>query len=92
MIRFIDIGIKIYKYLSAIFIITCLIWFVIDDYVFLQYFWDSWVMYLTIWGAYIMIYFIAFSMVYWGVVLSSIFIYKKIVEPLKQGKRLCDSL
>ena len=75
---------KIYKYLSLVFSVIYWIYVVIDDYVFIEEYWDThWLEYLGIWILYFLTYFLAFSLYFWIAALIVILVYLNVVKRKK---------
>jgi hypothetical protein len=80
-------GLKFYKYLSLIFSVSYWIYIVIDDYIFIEKYWEShWLEYLGIWSTYFLIYFVAFSCYFWIVTMLVVLIDIKVIKPMKEKK------
>lgn len=78
---------KIFKYLSIFFTIVYWIYIVIDDYVFIEKYWDTnWLDYLGIWTIYFFVYFVAFSICFWLISMTLILVYHKIIKRVKDKK------
>jgi len=75
---------KIFKYLSIIFTIVYWIYIVIDDYAFIEKYWDThWLEYLGSWTIYFAIYFLGFTIYYWAISAGLILIYHKLIKRRK---------
>lgn len=69
---------KVYKYLSVIFFLSYWIYIVVDDYIFIEKYWQShWLEYLGLWTFYFFMYFIGFSSYFWIAAVLVIIIYLK---------------
>ncbi len=78
---------KIYKYLSLIFILSYVIYIVIDDYNFIINYWNTnWKDYLKIWSVYLFMYFVAFTIYFWIISIIIIFCYYKIYKRIKNNQ------
>lgn len=72
---------RFYKYLAIIFTIGYWIYIIIDDWTFIEKYWDeNWLQYLGIWFLYYFLFLIFFSIYYWVIALVSIFTYHKIIR------------
>ena len=69
---------RIYKYLALLFTIGYWIYALIDDWHFIEEYWDSqWPEYLAIWALYFLLYFVNFSVYFWLCSLLVILIYRR---------------
>ena len=74
-------ALKIYKYLSLLFLIVYWIYVVVDDYSLTKMYWKTeYLTYLEIWVMYFLIYFFGFSLLYWFTCLTIILIYYKLIK------------
>lgn len=79
---------KVFKYLSILFTVAYWIYIVIDDFVFIEKYWNTyWLEYLSGWTIYFLVYFLGFSFYFWIISVMLILIYHKIIKPAK-NKRL----
>ena len=78
---------KIFKYLFLLFTLVYWIGVIIDDWVFIEKYWETnWLEYIGIWMMYFLVYSLAFSFHYWSIVVILILIYQKIIKPRKDRK------
>lgn len=71
---------KIFKYLTVLFVIAYWAYIVIDDWVFIEKYWtEHWIEYIGIWTAWFLIYFLAFSFLYWITATIIVLIYFKLL-------------
>jgi len=72
---------KFFKYLVVIFTIGYWIYIVIDDWIFIEKYWDeNWLLYLGIWFLYYFVFLLFASIYYWVIALVAIFTYHKIIK------------
>lgn len=77
-------ALKIYQYLAFAFTIGYFIYVTIDDWLFIENYWDAnWMDYLGIWCIWYAMYFIVFSFYYWIAAAITLLFYQKIVKPLR---------
>ena len=72
---------KVFMYLFLLF--TLLYWagVIVDDWVFIQNYWaTNWPEYLEIWALYFLVYALAFTAFFWGVVTVAIVFYTKVIR------------
>ncbi|MBL7914916.1 MAG: hypothetical protein JNL49_07715 [Bacteroidia bacterium] len=84
MNHFFKIAFKIFKYLSIVFTVLFWIYTIYDDYVFIEKYGlklDS----LGVWFVWYLVYFLAFTLYYWVISSSFIFIYHKLAKRRKVG-------
>jgi hypothetical protein len=75
----------VYKYLSVLFTIGFWIYIIIDDYHFIEKYWDThWQDYLMIWTAYFLGYFIGLSIYFWAISATAILLYHKWIKQMKR--------
>lgn len=75
------IALKIYKYLCILFTFSYWIYIIIEDYYFIENYWNSnKLMYMVIWTRYFLIYFIIFTFLYWITSAVIITLYHKLVK------------
>lgn len=80
-------ALKVFKYLAILFTVTYWIYTVIDDYVFIEKYWETqWLAYLSGWTVYFLAYFIIFSVYFWIITSILIFFYHKVIEPFKKRR------
>jgi hypothetical protein len=78
---------KIYKYFSLAFFLAYSIYIVMDDYIFIEKYWESyWLEYLGLGIIYFLMYFLVFSFYFWIVAIGAIFVYSKIIKPRRAEK------
>jgi drug/metabolite transporter (DMT)-like permease len=78
---------KIFKYLSIVLTLAYWIYMVIENNEFIEKYWEtSWLEYLGLSTAYYLIYFLGYSLYYWGISLIFILTYHKIYKPIKESK------
>ncbi len=76
---------KIFKYLSVLFTLVYWIGVIIDDYVFIEKYWDThWLEYIGTWSLFFLIYFLVFSFYFWFISLTIILIYHKLIKRTKK--------
>lgn len=74
-------ALTIFKYLSLISSIIFWVYMIIDDWCFVEKYWNSnWAEYIKIWAMYFIAYFLAFSVYYWLIASAVILIYHKIIQ------------
>lgn len=79
------VAFKIYKYLLLAFVIGYLIYVLIDDFIFIEKYWDSnWLEYILIWSLYLFVYLAVVSIYYWLISAIIIFIYHKVIIPFNK--------
>ena len=80
-------ALKVFKYLAILFSIVYWIYIVIDDYSFIQNYWETNLLeYIIIWGLYFVVYFIVFSVYYWAITTIIILIYHTLIKLVKIKK------
>jgi hypothetical protein len=78
------LALKIFYYLAIAFTIVYWVYIVIDDWIFATDYWSvNWLDCLAVWTIYFLFYFLNFSFLYWISAFAIIFIYHKIILPLK---------
>lgn len=71
----------LFKYLLILFSIVYWIYVVIDDWNFIEEYWDTnWLEYIQIWTMYFIAYILAFSFYYWLATSVVILIYHKLIK------------
>ena len=74
-------ALTLFKYLFIIFSIGYWIYMIIDDWVFIEEYWDTnWLEYIQIWTMYFIAYILAFSFYYWLTTSVVILIYHKLIK------------
>jgi len=72
---------KIFKYLLVFFSIVFWVYMVIDDFVFIEKYWEKkWVEYLATWMLFYLVYLLIFSFYYWGITSLGVFVYHKLFK------------
>jgi hypothetical protein len=77
-------ALNIFKYLSIVFTVLFWIYAIYDDYVFIEKYGlrlDA----LGLWFVWYLVYFLAFTLYYWVISSSFIFIYHKLANRTKVG-------
>ena len=81
MNRSYKIALRVYKYSAILATLIYCIYMVIDDYVFIEKYWDEhWLQYLGIWGLYFLVYFVIFSLYFGLASMAVILIYHKVIK------------
>jgi len=80
---------RIFKYLAILFTVAYWIYIVIDDYVFIEKYWETqWFSYLSGWTVFFLVYFVVFSVYFWIITSILIFFYHKVIKPFNDRSRL----
>lgn len=70
-----------FKYLSILFSVGFWIYMIIDDWCFIEKYWDTnWLESIGIWILYFIAYFLAFTFYYWLTASVIILVYHKIIK------------
>ena len=81
-------ALKIFKYLFILFALAYWIGIIIDDWIFIEKYWNinntKWIQGIGIWAAYFIVYAIVFSLYYWGIAAIIILIYHKTIQAIKK--------
>ncbi len=76
---------EIYKYLAIFFVVGFFAWMGIGNYeIWIKYWRSNWFQYLGIWTIYCVIYLLVISLCYWGISITIILIYHKLIK--RSGK------
>lgn len=82
-------SVKIFKYLTILFIPIYWIYILFDDYIFIKKYWtENWLEYLGIWTMYFIAYFLIFSIYYWLITSVVILVYHKIYLRIEKSKKI----
>lgn len=81
-------ALKIFKYLSILFILIYWMYILLDDYQFIKKYWtENWIEYVEIWSTYFMTYLLTFSIYYWFVASVIVLVYHKIYLKIKNVRK-----
>ncbi|MES2411550.1 MAG: hypothetical protein V4535_08925 [Bacteroidota bacterium] len=74
-------ALRLFKYLLILFSITYWIYIVIDDWNFIEEYWDTnWLEYIQIWIMYFIAYVLTFIFYYWLIATAIVLIYHKLIK------------
>ncbi len=80
-------ALKIFKYLFILFTFLYWIGVIIDDWTFIENYWETnWIDYLKIWSLYFLVFSLVFSFYYWIISSVIILVFHKIIKPMKEKK------
>lgn len=75
---------KIFKYLFLLFALIYWVGVIIDDWVFIEKYWETnWLEYIGIWMRYFLAFSLTLSFYYWLIGTILILINQKIIKPIK---------
>ena len=78
-------ALKYFKYLFLLFIPIYWIGVIIDDWKFIEKYWEiNWIQYLGIWTLYFIVFALILSIYYWGIISVIILIYHKIIRQIQR--------
>ena len=80
-------AVNVFKYLAILFTIIYWTYIIIDDWGFIEKYWtEKWDEYIGGWFVLFLIYFLGFTLYYWGIAAIIILVYYKLILKLKKKR------